>query len=474
MSISREEFRERKNNLVDRIVYRCEDWTKEDGSIKVFFSLKPESNLPQEMVPETPILCVRPDSLDIYPFKRSSDGKYYDLKYPGIAQITLVELTSGPYEMPKDHSDVESLLERIPKFLENNPLNGLGFLSQDIFIANAISKIAKFITVIIGGGNSPPSYKDGIYFISENHLKQIAKSMRSITRHFQNKARTEKNLLAHNQLLTAVDKYNFPEKERKISSDTIFEMVKVGGARSKIPKSSHRGMVNLIVDNAQDIAKETPETLYKLAAKIESVSLQEMISKYKEKLAQSLNETKWQSFFEANTFILSMAFAVPTVFLKETPYVHGKRINGQGGKYSDFLMRSQGTGNVALIEIKSPETKILAPYRAEQQGPSTDLAGAITQVLGQRRKLTIGWTHLKHDDDGTLNDAEAISPQAVVLIGKLPQSRLDKEAFDAFRHVLKDVTVLTFDELLFRLEYLHKSLTDSSNFPDEDKDSIPF
>ena len=65
---------------------------------------------------------------------------------------------------------------------------------------------------------------------------------------------------------------------------------------------------------------------------------------------------------------------------------------------------------------------------------------------------------MKLEDDGTLEGAEAYSPQAVVLIGTLPASKPDREAFEAFRNVLKDVTVLTFDELLARLEYLHRAL----------------
>jgi len=51
---------------------------------------------------------------------------------------------------------------------------------------------------------------------------------------------------------------------------------------------------------------------------------------------KSLNETKWQAFFEANTFLPSLAFSIPTVFVQERLYVHGKRVDGRGGKFSDF------------------------------------------------------------------------------------------------------------------------------------------
>jgi hypothetical protein len=195
------------------------------------------------------------------------------------------------------------------------------------------------------------------------------------------------------------------------------------------------------------------------------VTLQEMIARYEDMLTKRLNETKWQRFFEANTFILSLVFTVPTVFVQETPYVHGKRIDGKGGRFSDFLMRGQGTGNVALMEIKSPEVVLLTAYRAEQPCPSTELVGSITQVLGQRRRLTTGWHNLKGEDDGTLSNAELYSPQAVVLIGRTPTAKADREAFEAFRNAVKDVAVITFDELLLRLEYLNKTLAAQPALP---------
>lgn len=456
--------------LAERIVYECED--SEDGGTYVYFFLRPEHASATTRVDMTLMLHVFPHRLCIYPFKPSADQGYLP-KYEGLDRICLGPLRSGPYEKPATHDDVAALLDRLPDWLERNPLNGLGFSTQDRFIATAIASLAEDVVVLVGGGDQPPTFEGRVYFITDLYLKQLVKSMRSISSRYQRQARTDRMLFAHNALLTAVDRDRFPPKRRKVSAEAVFEMVKVGRVSTGIPKAAQRGVVNLVADNAAAIAKEAPETLYELAAKIETATLQEMIAKYKEKLSQDLSETKWQSFFEANTFILSMAFAVPTVFVQETPYVHGKRVSGQGGKFSDFLMRGQGTGNVALMEIKAPGTRLLAPYRSEQQGPSSELTGAITQVLGQRRRLTTGWSHLKLEDDGTLEGAEAYSPQAIVLIGTLPASRLDKEAFEAFRQVLRDITVLTFDELLARLEYLHQALSATSPAANT-ADSVPF
>lgn len=341
------------------------------------------------------------------------------------------------------------------------------------FIADTLSNAAHGLLVFIGDGNEPPSLKDGVYVLGDLYLKQLVRGMRSIATRYQRQARTDKSLLAYNSLLAAAMPEKFPEKQKKVPSEAIFELIKVGRSSTQIPRAAQRNIVDLVGDNALEIAKSQPETLYELAAKIEKATLQEMIKKFEVMLGQSLNETKWQAFFEANAFILSMAFAVPTIFVCATPYVHGKRINGRGGKYSDFLMRGQGTGNVALIEIKAPDTEVLsARYREDQAAPSRDLVGAITQVLGQRLSLTTHWHSLKSNDDGPLGNVNLYSPQAVVLIGRLPSSKSDRQSFEAFRNVLRDVVVITFDELLFRLEYLNASLSTNRVQPQPDPSGI--
>ena len=445
-----------RDALSERIVYECED--SGDGGTDVYFYMRPRPNSVVEITHMAHIMHVSPERLTIYPFKPVIGGDGYERKYEGLDRIIVWELRTGPYELPTTHDEVVALLERLPDWLERNPLNGLGFATQDRFIASAIASVADNVTVLIGGGDKVPDFTGGVYFITEQYLKKLVKGMRAISSRYQRQARKERMLFAHNSLLTPVDHDRFPPKQKQATPEAVFELVKIGRVSASLPKATRRSVVSLVADNAQAIAKDAPETLYELAAKIETATLQETITKYKDKLAQDQHETRWQAFFEANTFILSMAFAVPTIFVKETPYVHGKRVTGQGGRYSDFLMRGQGTGNVALIEIKAPGTKVFVPYRTEQQAPSPDLTGAITQVLGQRRRLTTGWANLKLEDDGTLEGAEAYSPQAVVLIGTLPASKPDREAFEAFRNVLKDVTVLTFDELLARLEYLHRAL----------------
>lgn len=467
-----------QDQLADRIAFDCEKG--DEGGTDVYFYLMPPPNHLMDPARRWRLLTVADGLLTIYPFKNTADG--YEPKYEGIDRIVIGQRRRDAWEEPEDDNDVQYLLERLPEGLEANPLNGLGFSSLDRSIPQSIAAAASGVLIFVQGGDKPPYLQEGLYVISELYLKRLVRGLRSISSRHQRQARKEKLILAHNSLLSAMDANMFPLRQKKLSLEAVYELVEVGRINAAIPKASQRSVVGMVADNAQAIAKNAPDVLYELAAKIERVTLQEMITKYEDMLTKRLNETKWQRFFEANTFILSLVFTVPTVFVQETPYVHGKRVDGKGGRFSDFLMRGQSTGNVALIEIKSPETGLLTVYRAEQPCPSTELVGAVTQVLGQRRRLTTGWHNLKGEDDGTLSNAELYSPQAIVLVGKTPTAKADREAFEAFRNAMKDVAVITFDELLLRLQYLNEALAaqqahpqplsalDSSDIADENAD----
>ena len=66
----------------------------------------------------------------------------------------------------------------------------------------------------------------------------------------------------------------------------------------------------------------------------------------------------WQPFFEKNAWILSQLFHAPVMFFKGKRYVGGKGLDDHGGQYTDFIYKNDITDNIALIEIKTPCTKL--------------------------------------------------------------------------------------------------------------------
>jgi len=71
-------------------------------------------------------------------------------------------------------------------------------------------------------------------------------------------------------------------------------------------------------------------------------------------LAAKATEPQWQKLFEANPFILDMAFNVPVLLLQGQAHVGGKILDGSGEKIADFLFTNQLTDSIAILEIKTP------------------------------------------------------------------------------------------------------------------------
>jgi hypothetical protein len=134
--------------------------------------------------------------------------------------------------------------------------------------------------------------------------------------------------------------------------------------------------------------------------------------------------------------------------------VGGRKFSGSGDKISDFAVKAAASGNLALVEIKTPETAIVesAPYRGDLHGPGRELAGAVNQVLDQRYQLQKTITVLK--DSSGMWDVESYAIQGLVIAGRTPQGKSELKSFELFRNGLKSVLVITFDELLSKLEHL--------------------
>ena len=204
------------------------------------------------------------------------------------------------------------------------------------------------------------------------------------------------------------------------------------------------------------LAKSAPKTLYNLKAEIELVTLGQLIDVYKKMMESNVAEPKWQSFLSENPFILDMAFGYPVKKIADQPYVGGKNFSGRGGQYSDFLMAAKATGNLALIEIKHPQHDLLGrPYR-QTYTPSFELSGSVAQIVSQRGNV-------QREIDGLARrlkeDVHAHAVAAIVIIGRTPEEEDKQEAFEHYRNGLKDVLVVTFDELQIRLESIYQALT---------------
>lgn len=334
----------------------------EDDSVNVFFT----DIAPAQRKPDSPmarLLHVLPDRLTIWPLNvRADRDDYLQPKYDTLERIVVARPVADPYLLPVTTDDVVELLEQLPEGFAKDFRFGLGLHWEYRQICETAAGVNGVSMLLVHKGNEvkidPPFFILGI-----TRFHALRKELNRITSRYQRDARKEKQFRTYQTLLHAADSKQFPAFKKKIRPDAIAEITNGGRDHATLSKQDRRAVVRMMQDNVAALAKTEPQALLALKSDIELVTLNQLIERYQEMLGKGLAEGKWQSFFLENPFILSLAFAVPTLMVQGQAYAGGKRLNGSGGKIADFLYASASTGNLALIEIKKPGTDLLRKVR---------------------------------------------------------------------------------------------------------------
>jgi hypothetical protein len=176
------------------------------------------------------------------------------------------------------------------------------------------------------------------------------------------------------------------------------------------------------------------------------------------------NEKFWEDVFHSNQLVLSQVFSFPVTIFQKQAYVGGKGVSNRGGSVTDFLMQNPVSENVLLVEIKTPESKLLgSSYRETVYCINNDLTGAVIQVSIQRDSLLKEYTRLACEErDNNEREFQALHPHCLVIAGNLEKeiksSSIKRKSFELFRSGLKDVQIITYDELFYKIETLLRLL----------------
>jgi hypothetical protein len=213
---------------------------------------------------------------------------------------------------------------------------------------------------------------------------------------------------------------------------------------------------------ASQVATLAPGQLPAVTALLGLASMKGALADWEQNRANA-SEEFWQQRLAARSQVLSQVFAYPVLVVKSKAYVGGKQLDNRDGNVVDFLVKAEATGAVALIEIKTPSTKLLGQaYRQNVFPPSTELTGATMQVLNYRQTLSAEFADLTRRSAETLTLAE---PPCIVIAGNA-SDELTNEArrscFELWRQRLNGVTVVTYDELFQRVRRLVDLLEQSS------------
>lgn len=172
------------------------------------------------------------------------------------------------------------------------------------------------------------------------------------------------------------------------------------------------------------------------------------------------DEEYWQKLFTDNPNILFSI--IPTVgqIICKKPYMGGKAVTNSGGTISDFMYKC-GERNISIIEIKKPTTKLMeGKYRNEVYSPSIELSSAIVQLRKQKDTLLKEYYEKKYNSEKQGVKFDAYDPKTYLIIGNsanLLENEID--SFELYRNGLKDIEIITFNEIIDKLNLIYNSLT---------------
>ena len=427
------------------------------------------------------ILDSRQAMLTIFPIDPHKDGPaFLQPKYSQVERITIADRdylgTDLSEELPRTEEEVMMVLEDLPSCFLKDFDSGLGFAPPYRPIVDAIERLFDCREIRIEG-DIEASYDEATktFHLPTKDLESLRRATNRIIDHAQSASSSVRYATAHNYL---AKKFEQPEVSpaygRHPSRRLLTEALLHGD--DWLSPSDVDSILNVMTKNAKVIADAKPQKLSLLKEDIELVALDALIARYKQMLNAKLSEENWQNFLQNNSFILGLAFGQPILKIADKPSVGGHKLSGGGATVSDFLVKNRLTSNCALVEIKTPQTKMLnkSPHRTGVYPPSTELSGAVNQALDQKYRFEREIAQIK--ENTRPHDIESYSVRCCLLVGKMPTGVDEIQSFELYRGNSKNVDIITFDELLEKLKQLRELLVPSDNPPMKPikKEDLPF
>lgn len=388
--------------------------------------------------------------ITVYPiFTLPTHPDYLNQKYDQINMINVeLEFGSAPYS----NEEVVECLQHLPAGFIKDIRYGFGLTKEFQTIISAVEQHTEHQCLVIG--DEPTGETDyKCFHLNIHDYDEMRRACNRITDRARKVARISKAATTYNHIAYRL---GVEQKPLPTDNDAISKMLRI-----KITDTDKQAAMNIITEDETAVKQTDSVTLAKLKSDIELFSLERLISSYEDLLSKKTQENTWQKLFNQNPFILSLAFGYPAIKISDQASVGGKRLSGNGEKITDYLIKNGVTNNLALIEIKKPSSDLLnkKPYRGEVYCASTELTGSVTQVLDQSYQLQQNIATIKNNN--RIYDIETYAVHSILVIGMMPTDDDQKKSFEIYRRNSKNVQVITFDELLLKLQQLHDFLSNN-------------
>ncbi len=402
----------------------------------------------------------RRKNLTIYPIKTFAKA-FLESKYHQVECITLsyadLPLIDTYDNFPSTDEDILEILENLPLMFTKGYNGGLGLAMPYRFIIDAVEELSDCTKIVISQfGPTCIQADTKVFCISKEDFEKARLELNRIYNNAQKAISSVKGVAAYNILAKSLGRpartpQNGRSPLRKYFTAKLQD-------QEPLSDEDQQKLLDILAKNTKVIANRQPEKLAKLQSNIELVSLEKLIERYKEMMKKNSPESKWQAFFNENQFILGLAFGYPIIKIQDQASVGGRTISGKGDAITDFLVKNSMTNNTAILEIKTPQTKLLNTklHRGDLFSPSSDLSGAVNQALDQKYRFQKEIAQIKDNSNDT--NMESYAVHCCLIIGTIPEGDAKKKSFELFRGNSKEVEIVTFDELLEKLQQLHHFL----------------
>ncbi len=355
--------------------------------------------------------------------------------------------------VPTSTDDILNLLAGLPPYCVKDPQYGLGFRRAYRSVLYAIEELTDAQELHITQDGSTEYREDSKTFVvSASDMLTLKKLVDRVNNTSRAAANTVNQTSTYNEFAAVLGLPSRPMKYGRAELRKALTAL-LNGERP-LSRAEQTELVDTLAENASSILEHEPATLDGLESGIVTARTRDLLDNLRKMMKTEHDEETWQDFLQANPFVLSMVFGRPFVYVADQASVGGRKIDGSGDKITDFLVKNSLTNNAALVEIKTPKLRLLnqRAYRKGVYVPSRELVGAMNQALDQKKRFEdeIAW----HRHRNPTLRVEAHHVQAYLLAGRMPAEDDRVRSFEIFRHNSKDVVVMTFDELLSKVEHL--------------------
>ena len=205
------------------------------------------------------------------------------------------------------------------------------------------------------------------------------------------------------------------------------------------------------------ISSESISAVNLLKAKTQIKTLKELATNLEKEINGSYSEAHWQKYIKSNILIIQQGYI---------SVVEKMNIAVGNTKFPDFSIVTHD-GYIDILEIKKPTTQLLREdFSRSNFFWDSEISKAIIQVENYIENITNQAAAVRsYILDNLKIDLKILRPRGIILAGRTKDfnSQKEKDDFRMLSSSLKNITFVTYDELLDRLENYIRVLEEYSN-----------